>query len=62
MILKPNMVIDEKNVRSASVEEVAERSVQVLKQTVPAAVPGIAFLSGGKFFAASSFFVLLQFI
>ncbi|MET3559348.1 fructose-bisphosphate aldolase class I [Bartonella japonica] len=48
MILKPNMVIDGKDARSASVEEVAERSVQVLKQTVPAAVPGIAFLSGGQ--------------
>ncbi len=44
MILKPNMVIDGKDARKASVEEVAEKTVQVLKQTVPAAVPGIAFL------------------
>ncbi|WP_336293923.1 class I fructose-bisphosphate aldolase [Bartonella sp. CB169] len=48
MVLKPNMVIDGKDARSASVEEVAEKTVQVLKQTVPAAVPGIAFLSGGQ--------------
>ncbi|WP_455479276.1 class I fructose-bisphosphate aldolase [Bartonella sp. B23] len=48
MILKPNMVIDGKDARNASVEEVAEKTVCVLKQTVPAAVPGIAFLSGGQ--------------
>ncbi|QWW67144.1 class I fructose-bisphosphate aldolase [Rhizobium sp. WYJ-E13] len=48
MILKPNMVIDGKNARKASVAEVAERTVQVLKRTVPSAVPGIAFLSGGQ--------------
>ncbi|EJF89724.1 hypothetical protein ME1_00494 [Bartonella vinsonii subsp. arupensis OK-94-513] len=48
MILKPNMVIDGKDARNASVEEVAEKTLQVLKQTVPAAVPGIAFLSGGQ--------------
>ncbi|ENN92979.1 class I fructose-bisphosphate aldolase [Bartonella vinsonii] len=48
MILKPNMVIDGKDARNASVEEVAEKTLQVLKQTIPAAVPGIAFLSGGQ--------------
>lgn len=48
MILKPSMVIDGKNVRKASVEEVAERTVRVLKNTVPSSVPGIAFLSGGQ--------------
>lgn len=48
MILKPNMVIDGKNARKASVAEVAERTVQVLKRTVPSSVPGIAFLSGGQ--------------
>jgi fructose-bisphosphate aldolase class I len=48
MILKPNMVIDGKNARKASVAEVAERTAQVLKRTVPSAVPGIAFLSGGQ--------------
>ncbi|MBZ9654510.1 class I fructose-bisphosphate aldolase [Phyllobacterium lublinensis] len=48
MILKPNMVIDGKNARKASVEQVAEQTVRVLKATVPVAVPGIAFLSGGQ--------------
>ncbi|MGZ9724523.1 class I fructose-bisphosphate aldolase [Rhizobium miluonense] len=48
MILKPSMVIDGKKVRKASVEQVAERTVRVLKETVPSAVPGIAFLSGGQ--------------
>jgi len=48
MILKPNMVIDGKNNRKASVEEVAEKTLLCLKQTVPAAVGGIAFLSGGQ--------------
>jgi fructose-bisphosphate aldolase class I len=48
MILKPSMVIDGKKARKASVAEVAERTVTVLKRTVPSAVPGIAFLSGGQ--------------
>ena len=49
MILKPSMVVSGKdNVRQAGVEEVAERTLQCLKRTVPAAVPGIAFLSGGQ--------------
>ncbi|MGH6761269.1 MAG: class I fructose-bisphosphate aldolase [Phyllobacterium sp.] len=48
MILKPNMIIDGKNARKASVEEVAEKTVRCLKSNVPAAVPGIAFLSGGQ--------------
>lgn len=48
MVLKPNMVIDGQNRRKASVGEVAEKTVRVLKETVPAAVPGIAFLSGGQ--------------
>jgi fructose-bisphosphate aldolase class I len=48
MILKPSMVIDGKKARKASVSEVAERTIRVLKRTVPAAVPGIAFLSGGQ--------------
>jgi fructose-bisphosphate aldolase class I len=49
MILKPNMVVPgKKNPRQASVEEVAERTVRLLKNCVPAAVPGIAFLSGGQ--------------
>ncbi|MCC6780842.1 MAG: fructose-bisphosphate aldolase class I [Hyphomicrobiales bacterium] len=49
MVLKPNMVIAGKKAKSrAGVEEVAERTVKVLKACVPAAVPGIAFLSGGQ--------------
>jgi fructose-bisphosphate aldolase class I len=34
--------------KRASVEEVAEKTARVLKACVPAAVPGIAFLSGGQ--------------
>jgi fructose-bisphosphate aldolase class I len=49
MILKPNMVVPGKNSpKKASPEEVAEKTVRVLKSAVPAAVPGIAFLSGGQ--------------
>jgi fructose-bisphosphate aldolase class I len=49
MVLKPNMVIaGKKSPKQASVEEVAEKTVRVLKACVPAAVPGIAFLSGGQ--------------
>jgi fructose-bisphosphate aldolase class I len=49
IVLKPNMVISgKKSAKRASVEEVAEKTVTVLKLCVPAAVPGIAFLSGGQ--------------
>jgi fructose-bisphosphate aldolase class I len=49
MVLKPNMVVPGKNSgEKASPQDVAERTVRVLKRTVPAAVPGIAFLSGGQ--------------
>ncbi len=49
MILKPNMVVSgKKNAKRASVQEVAERTVRLLKNSVPSAVPGIAFLSGGQ--------------
>jgi fructose-bisphosphate aldolase class I len=48
-VLKPNMVIAGKKCpRQASRQEVAERTVKVLKRCVPPAVPGIAFLSGGQ--------------
>jgi fructose-bisphosphate aldolase class I len=48
-VLKPNMVIPgKKSAKRASVEEVAEKTVKVLKTCVPATVPGIAFLSGGQ--------------
>ncbi len=49
MVLKPNMVISgKKNGKRAGIEEVAARTVKVLKNCVPGAVPGIAFLSGGQ--------------
>jgi fructose-bisphosphate aldolase, class I len=49
MILKPNMAIPgKKSSKQASVEEVAEKTIRLLKACVPAAVPGIAFLSGGQ--------------
>ena len=49
MVLKPNMVIPgKKSAKRASVEEVAEKTLRVLKACVPGAVPGIAFLSGGQ--------------
>jgi fructose-bisphosphate aldolase class I len=48
-VLKPSMVIAGKDCpRQASAQEVAERTVKVLKRSVPAAVAGIAFLSGGQ--------------
>jgi fructose-bisphosphate aldolase class I len=49
MVLKPNMVVPgQKSGTTASVEEVATKTVKALKTTVPPAVPGIAFLSGGQ--------------
>ena len=48
-VLKPSMVIAGKDcARQAGVQEVAERTVKVLRRCVPAAVAGIAFLSGGQ--------------
>ena len=49
IVLKPNMVVPgKKSPNQASVAEVAEKTLRVLKECVPAAVPGIAFLSGGQ--------------
>jgi fructose-bisphosphate aldolase, class I len=49
MVLKPNMAISgKKSAKRAGVEEVAEKTVKLLKACVPGAVPGIAFLSGGQ--------------
>ncbi|MCI0429821.1 MAG: fructose-bisphosphate aldolase class I [Rhodospirillales bacterium] len=49
IILKPSMVIPGKECsRQANSQEVAERTVRCLRRAVPAAVPGIAFLSGGQ--------------
>ena len=49
LILKTSMVVSGKDHRrQAGVDEVAERTLRVLKRTVPAAQPGIVFLSGGQ--------------
>jgi fructose-bisphosphate aldolase class I len=49
MVLKPNMVISgKKSPQQASPQQVAEATVRTLKRQVPAAVAGIAFLSGGQ--------------
>jgi fructose-bisphosphate aldolase class I len=48
-VLKPNMVIAGKKAKNRPhVDEVAEKTVSVLKACMPAAVPGIAFLSGDQ--------------
>ncbi len=49
MLLKPNMVIAGKKCpQQASVDEVAEATVRCFRKTIPAAMPGIVFLSGGQ--------------
>jgi fructose-bisphosphate aldolase class I len=49
MLLKPNMVVPGKDCpRQAQVQEVAAATVACLRRTVPAAVPGVVFLSGGQ--------------
>lgn len=49
MLLKPNMVLaGTDQARQANVDEVADRTLVLLKRTVPPAVPGIVFLSGGQ--------------
>ncbi len=49
MVLKPNMVLSGYDGSDrAGVDEVADATLQCLARTVPAAVPGIAFLSGGQ--------------
>jgi fructose-bisphosphate aldolase class I len=49
VILKASMVVSGKdNPKQAPVQEVAERTLRVLKRTVPAALPGVVFLSGGQ--------------
>jgi fructose-bisphosphate aldolase, class I len=48
-VLKPNMIVPgKKSGKAASVEQVAEETLKVLKRCVPPSVPGIAFLSGGQ--------------
>src|SRR5467141_4901743 len=49
MLLKPNMVLSGKECpQQASVQEVAKETVRCMKRVVPAAVPGLVFLSGGQ--------------
>ena len=49
MILKPNMVLSGYDAKDrANVDEVADATLQCFARTVPTAVPGIAFLSGGQ--------------
>lgn len=49
IVLKPNMVVCGKGcTKRASADEVAHRTIATLKATVPSAVPGIAYLSGGQ--------------
>ncbi|MBW0145964.1 class I fructose-bisphosphate aldolase [Marinobacter arenosus] len=48
MILKPSMVTPGKENQKATPEQVAEATVRVFRRVVPAAVPGINFLSGGQ--------------
>jgi fructose-bisphosphate aldolase, class I len=49
MLLKPNMVVSGKQCAvQASVDEVADATIACFRATVPAAVPGIVFLSGGQ--------------
>ena len=49
MILKPNMIVPGLACsKQESIDEVADATVKCLLRTVPAAVPGIAFLSGGQ--------------
>jgi len=48
-ILKPNMVLSgKKSATQAGAEEIAEKTIKLFRETVPVAVPGIAFLSGGQ--------------
>ena len=49
MILKPNMIISGLGCpKQAGPDEVAERTVETMRRCVPAAVPGLMFLSGGQ--------------
>jgi fructose-bisphosphate aldolase class I len=49
MVLKPNMVLSGKEAsKQAGPQEVAQKTLDCFMRTVPAAVPGVAFLSGGQ--------------
>src|SRR5205807_9254359 len=54
-VLKASMVVSGKDCpKQAGVERVAEETVRCLKRTVPAALPGVVFLSGGQGDAAAT--------
>ncbi len=49
ILLKPSMVLaGSENARQSSTADIAAYTVRILKRTVPSAVPGIVFLSGGQ--------------
>jgi fructose-bisphosphate aldolase class I len=48
MLLKPNMIVPGQAERRASPDEVADATIACLSNSVPSAVPGIVFLSGGQ--------------
>ena len=49
IVLKPNMIVPgKKSAKKAGIAEIAEKTIKCLKDCVPSAVPGIAFLSGGQ--------------
>lgn len=48
MLLKPNMVLPGKDSPQASPQEIAQKTIEVLKENVPQEVPGVVFLSGGQ--------------
>jgi fructose-bisphosphate aldolase class I len=49
MVLKPSMILPgNRHSARATIDQVAQATVSGLRQTVPAAVPGVAFLSGGQ--------------
>lgn len=49
LILKPNMVVPGSGCpKQEAVDEVADATITILLRTIPAAVPGVAFLSGGQ--------------
>ena len=49
MLLKPNMVLSGyESPQRAGIQEVAEQTLRCFRRHVPAAVPGIVFLSGGQ--------------
>src|SRR4029453_17842515 len=49
MLLKPNMILSGKDCpQQAAVQEGAKATVRCMKRVVPAAVPGLVFLSGGQ--------------